>query len=117
MRKGILTLFLAIVFLSCNRSPAILKAEYDANTNMFYLTLREDRTYLITDWKGNVYGKGNYLMKKDSIIMDKNISLGGISMSKNWCLRGDSVFFYTFFRDTNEIFENCYFIITERNFR
>ena len=120
---GILTIILMFVLLSCNRSPAILKAEYDANVNMFYLTLREDGTYLITDTiytytifgcGSKVYGKGNYLMKKNSIILDKNVSLGGISMSKNWHIRGDSIFFYTFFPDTKEIFENCYFIITER---
>ena len=128
MKNGQTTLYIVIALAVCillgnvilknskKESPAILKAEYDASVNVYYLTLREDGTYRLNDmYLGSVW-KGNYLIKEDSIILDKNISIGAVSMSKTWHLQGDSILFYTFFPDENIVFEdNLCFIIKMMN--
>jgi hypothetical protein len=108
------------VLYSEKESPAILKAEYDGSVYMLYLTLREDGTYRINkppccEGVTSERYDGNYFLKGDSIILDRNIRLGSVSMSKEWTLTGDSIMFYTFFPYENIIHEDSlYFEITER---
>lgn len=84
--------------IETDKSPVFLKATYDGNVHYMDLSLMENGTYLL-DNQNSPYGgelhRGVFKMVDDTIILDKDISLGAYSMTDRCVIVSpDSIRFY-----------------------
>jgi hypothetical protein len=81
-----------------NTSPIILKGYYDGDINGLGLELREDGTYRINNSSvlGGEFLEGNYRLKGDTIVLDKQKPLGNDNdfMSNRLLIDEGQIFFH-----------------------
>jgi hypothetical protein len=107
-----------VLVVGCDKREIVLKAQCDfLSVAMMDLTLYSDSTYRIDyhTLNDNIY-KGVYHIRHDTLLIE-DFMPDALSLSKEWIIKDDTIFFYTFFPDEN-IFSDEFWIISEsKNFK
>ncbi|MDR3060747.1 MAG: hypothetical protein LBU57_01380 [Dysgonamonadaceae bacterium] len=116
--KKTLRIFIVFVlFTGCDKREIVLKAECDfLSVAVMDLTLYSDSTYCINyhTLTNSIY-KGTYHIRHDTLLIE-DFMPGTLCLSKEWIIKDDTIFFYTFFpKEKDKKYTDEFWIISESN--